>query len=389
MPLTLATASSSSMPKFDRTISSPEIKRVGSPEPVDDLDPPPVSERQASSTGASVNGESSGSSALNDTPSTPKKQSLTRSLSSRMVKAGRALRRQSHNPIHEGETGNNGKEDSTTSSDVGGARFKRATSTKTVKLQERHAGELLVYENIEDRKSFEMIRERVSTQGVIRPLEPESELDAFKVPEELVGTLSELAIRRYLNGEAHFRQKFAHTYKAIEKTRKKYLEREAKQEGNPLERFRTSKNSGKGGVNPNGSRLRIRSSIMNCPGWGYAWALDELERPPPSSIVARRDTEEARKLAEIADRALVEDTTGLNANSLWSVMVNFLTVTPDRKDTGSEQGKGSSGFNQEGKSIPEEGATIAGKGKEKQHRTFSQFLFTRDHHRKGEKSPYP
>lgn len=152
MPLTLATASTSSMPKFDRAVSSPEIKRVGSPEPLDDPDPPPpVSERQASSTSASVNGSNSETSAPNDAPSAPKKRSLTRSLSSRVAKASRAFRGQSHNPIHEGEDGNSVREDSTTPSDVGGARFKRTTSAKTVKLQERRAGEVLVYEDIEVR----------------------------------------------------------------------------------------------------------------------------------------------------------------------------------------------------------------------------------------------
>jgi len=57
--------------------------------------------------------------------------------------------------------------------------------------------------------------------------------------------------------------------------------------------------------------------------------LDENERPPPSSIAARRDTAEARQLALIADRAVVADTSEINANSLWSIVMNFL-APPDR-----------------------------------------------------------
>ena len=64
-----------------------------------------------------------------------------------------------------------------------------------------------------------MIRERISTRGVIRPLEPESELDAFQLPPELIGEISELAVRRYMDGQARFSRKFGKTAKAIEKAR--------------------------------------------------------------------------------------------------------------------------------------------------------------------------
>lgn len=154
MPLTPTTASSLSMPIFDRATSSPEIKRVGSPEPLDDLDSPPANERQISSATASVEAQYSESSTPNDAPSIPRKKSLTRALSARVVKAGRVLRRQSHNPIREGDAEN---QDSTTSSDVAGPRFKRTTSTKKVGPQERRAGEPSVYEDIEVRVVFGLI----------------------------------------------------------------------------------------------------------------------------------------------------------------------------------------------------------------------------------------
>jgi hypothetical protein len=62
-----------------------------------------------------------------------------------------------------------------------------------------------------------------------------------------------------------------------------------------------------------------------------AWALDEDERPPSSSIVARRDTEEALKLARVADEAVLASEQTLSANNLWNVIISFLMDTPDER----------------------------------------------------------
>jgi hypothetical protein len=160
-----------------------------------------------------------------------------------------------------------------------------------------------------------MIRERVSTQGVIRPLELESELPAMQVPPELVGTLSEHAIRRYVTGHARFTKKFARAIRNIEKHRQRNIDRATRdmdQHIAALQHYLDREQTG----TPDAS-------------WTLAWALDADERPPPSSIVARRDTAEALKLARVADKAVLASERTLSANNLWSVVVGFLTTSPD------------------------------------------------------------
>ena len=70
-----------------------------------------------------------------------------------------------------------------------------------------------------------MIRERISTRGVVRALEPEGDLTAFRLPRELVCDISELALRRYVDGAARLARKFGKAAKAIEKERARNLER--------------------------------------------------------------------------------------------------------------------------------------------------------------------
>jgi hypothetical protein len=136
-----------------------------------------------------------------------------------------------------------------------------------------------------------MIRERVSTQGLIRPLEPEADLVALRVPHDAIGVLSELSVRRYLDGRNKFDKKYAGTIKTIEKHRSKNLERAKKDMVRniaQLQNYLVAKDErGNGGNEPENG---IKEGLMAVSGsWSWAWALDGQEKPPPSSIVSRRD----------------------------------------------------------------------------------------------------
>jgi len=155
-----------------------------------------------------------------------------------------------------------------------------------------------------------MIRERVSTQGVIRQLEPEIELPSLALPLNVIGEVSELVLKRFFNARDVFNAKFSSTIKTIEKRRIRHLEKAAKEgdkdRGNVLNDGTTDKDS-----------------------WIWAWALDGKENPPPSSIVSRRDTELALELAKSADQATAgHDESVLSGNNLWQMIVSRLSAGP-------------------------------------------------------------
>lgn len=171
-----------------------------------------------------------------------------------------------------------------------------------------------------------MIRERVGTTGVLRALEPVSELPALQVPPHEIGVFSQKTMARYLRDRKIFQAKFAHAAASIEKKRHRALVQAKQDTIRRLARLRQAL------YKDGASSAPASRSSSSAPGWGWAWALDEDEDPPPSSIVSRRDTEEARKLAEVADQAVLGPDQTFSGNNLWAVVVNFLTVTPGREN---------------------------------------------------------
>lgn len=190
-----------------------------------------------------------------------------------------------------------------------------------------------------------MIRERVSTAGVVSALEPEAELSAMQIPRADVGRFGPPTMQRYLRDRRAFAKRFAHTTARIEKQRRRNLQRAREDTIRRMAAWRmalrrdASANEGgvgRGGVNgaANGSAHASGASPATSPGWGWAWALDDDEAPPPSSLVARRDTEEARRLAAVADEAMLGPAHAFSGNNLWAVVINFLTITPGRETHG-------------------------------------------------------
>ncbi|KAI0753082.1 hypothetical protein C8Q80DRAFT_1097008 [Daedaleopsis nitida] len=286
-------------------------------------------------------------------------KSLRRALTSRVNRASVYLRRNNTTTGVAASSSSVQTRQSTASSDVGGPRFQHQKPTSTGQPEHRYAGEHTVYDA--GLVSDTMIRERVSTQGVIRALEPESELDAFRLPRELIGEISELAVRRYIDGTEKYGKKFGKTAKAIEKARQKTLERASQdtmrnmaQLHTFLSREREEEEAVHPGKATKGSEGRsakafeadtaqgVKEGLAASGSWPWAWALDTDENPPSSSIVSRRDTEEARRLAKIADQAVFMDANALSGNNLWSLIVNFLTATPDRHahENGTEKTEG-------------------------------------------------
>ncbi|KAH9944756.1 lipase/ esterase [Amylocystis lapponica] len=255
--------------------------------------------------------------------------SMRRAFSARVSRAGMLLHLNGNAPAAEAHPDPMKPSES---SDVGGPRFYCEPSTPKADEGARRAGEPSVYANGLDT----MIRERVSTQGVVRPLEPEEALPAFQLPQALVGELSELVVRRYMKGDEAFGRKFAKTAQAIAKKRRRNLERargDTVRNMMQLQNFLSRDAKGKErahGEDGEPAHKGMEEGLRAAGSWPWAWALDVDERPPPSSIVSRRDTEEARGLAKIADQAVLADEHAMSANNLWSLIVDFLTVLPEK-----------------------------------------------------------
>lgn len=166
------------------------------------------------------------------------------------------------------------------------------------------------------------IRERVSTKGIVQPMEPEGEIKALKMPVGTVGVINELSAKRYLEAQALWDKKFKDTLKTVSKQRQKNLEHSEVEDKARLDRLTESAPFQKGDIDE-------VNKVLNSSNWSWAWVHAGDENPPSAAIVARRDTAEARRLSKIADEAVEEKERILSGNNLWTIIVNTLTKGPD------------------------------------------------------------
>lgn len=141
-----------------------------------------------------------------------------------------------------------------------------------------------------------MIRERVSTNGQIRPLEEEADLTALNWPEEMTCVITEPAARRYLEGQAIWDQKYAKAARKVAAQREKHVKEAQKDTARlvaemeaKLKKTGTNGNAPTNGASSAPSEDAAGHTLLNAPAFSWAWAL-EGENPPPSSLVSRRDT---------------------------------------------------------------------------------------------------
>ncbi|GJN91644.1 hypothetical protein Rhopal_004667-T1 [Rhodotorula paludigena] len=183
-----------------------------------------------------------------------------------------------------------------------------------------------------------MIRERVSITGVVRPMEPESEMSMLHLDPEDLGLIKENAVKRYLAGKAILERKFRRTYAKVQKTRERHLKKSMQEEAmritkrvDELKKQQEQEQrhgSGSSGGRPDPSKLDPNKppKVTNSPepldieqtsgasiGLEGIWELHG-EHPPPSSLAGRKDTAEARKLAKVLD----EHYSRMHALALWS-----------------------------------------------------------------------
>lgn len=130
-----------------------------------------------------------------------------------------------------------------------------------------------------------MIRERVNIHGILRPLEPNSELGAMTMPSDEIGTIKEGPAMRYLTGQYLWDKKYKRARKEVEKHREKNLREARSKDGERI---------GRGIKGLYEEHHKRRAEVGEGEGdehwsWSWDWALDG-EIPPPSAIVSRRDT---------------------------------------------------------------------------------------------------
>ncbi|WVR06766.1 hypothetical protein IAU60_003801 [Kwoniella sp. DSM 27419] len=228
--------------------------------------------------------------------------------------------------------------------DEAGPRFEQGKEyADDVVAKEGEAGWPGIYRG-NDPFTDHMIRERVTVDGILRPLEPASELSGMQMPLDEVGYIKEGPAMRYLNGQALWDKKYRRAAKTVQRKREKNL-KIAHKEGGKIGREwikRAEKDQQKkpdkskhhrrgdehGSQSEGGEDLDVADQ-----SWSWTWALNG-EAPPPSAVVSRRDFAEARQLALMADRLDSSHDTSFHGLSIWVGLAGFFSSSTERNKAG-------------------------------------------------------
>ncbi|KAK4055202.1 hypothetical protein OIV83_000482 [Microbotryomycetes sp. JL201] len=181
-----------------------------------------------------------------------------------------------------------------------------------------------------------MIRERISLTGVVRALEPESELECLNLNPEDIGVVKEAPVKRYLAGKTIWDKKFKSVAEKVQREREDNLRKSMREEASRItERIKKARKHNEHphvlDNHPSTSHEQVVASPdpMDSPEQHVRGIWDlHGENPPPSSIAARKDTREARALA----RTLDEHYNKLHALNVWSEFAD-VSATLGRKTT--------------------------------------------------------
>ncbi|EGG04483.1 arylacetamide deacetylase [Melampsora larici-populina 98AG31] len=173
-----------------------------------------------------------------------------------------------------------------------------------------------------------MIRERVDVNGKIRKLEDETDLKALKLDSESIGVIQEGPVRRWAEGKEIWDHKFMKLYKKIQFQRDHHIKRATEEHKERVKERRKSALPQTGQP----TQPQIEQSLLRCNSLDNLRKHERItERPPASSIAARKDTGEARKLAKALEEQVKSKG---NASKLWSGLhqINSRLDSPHHED---------------------------------------------------------
>lgn len=139
---------------------------------------------------------------------------------------------------------------------------------------------------------------------------------------DCLGMVNEFGVKRYLDAQGIWEKRFKDTLKSVGKQRRKQIDEAEKEDSSRFTKLKAS-------VMARDTDDANKNFLLNSDKWSWSWVVSGDENPPPSSIVARRDTAEARRLSKIADEAVEGAESRMSGNNLWQIIVNALTAGPE------------------------------------------------------------